>query len=264
MRRSRASIPSRKSHSTPRSSRPTRPPTSRRRWRWRWPGAPAGGGPMIRINLLAVERAAAKKVRGGGGVTAAQRVTIGAALILLSTLVSIGWCTGRSTRGDPPRRGDRRRGDRGAAAAVRPRAGAEVRDPQSRPAAARHAHRAAPARPVGAGPPARRAQQGATGSALARDVGTARYHVHHRGTNHFAHGHLRLRVEPRGQRMVPRGRDPRQPARSDRARGSCASRSRRLRRIRMRRRRRRRQDGARRRRAAGRRRPVKGPAERHR
>ena len=47
---------------------------------------------MIRINLLAVERAAAKKVRsGGGGVTAAQRVTIGAALILLSTLVAIGW-----------------------------------------------------------------------------------------------------------------------------------------------------------------------------
>ena len=47
---------------------------------------------MIRINLLAVERAAAKKVRGGGGgVTTAQRVTIGAALILLSTLVTIGW-----------------------------------------------------------------------------------------------------------------------------------------------------------------------------
>jgi type IV pilus assembly protein PilN len=47
---------------------------------------------MIRINLLAVERAAAKKVRsGGGGVTTAQRVTIGAALILLSTLVGIGW-----------------------------------------------------------------------------------------------------------------------------------------------------------------------------
>lgn len=46
---------------------------------------------MIRINLLAVERAQAKKARGGGGVTTAQRVTIGAALILLSTLVTIGW-----------------------------------------------------------------------------------------------------------------------------------------------------------------------------
>jgi type IV pilus assembly protein PilN len=46
---------------------------------------------MIRINLLAVERAQAKKTRGGGGVTTAQRVTIGAALILLSTLVTIGW-----------------------------------------------------------------------------------------------------------------------------------------------------------------------------
>jgi type IV pilus assembly protein PilN len=46
---------------------------------------------MIRINLLAVERAQAKKTRVGGGVTTAQRVTIGAALILLSTLVTIGW-----------------------------------------------------------------------------------------------------------------------------------------------------------------------------
>jgi len=46
---------------------------------------------MIRINLLAVERTA-KKVPGVGvGVTAAQRVTIGAALILLSTLVTVGW-----------------------------------------------------------------------------------------------------------------------------------------------------------------------------
>ena len=45
---------------------------------------------MIRINLLAVERGAVKKARGGG-VTTAQRVTIGAALILLSTLVGIGW-----------------------------------------------------------------------------------------------------------------------------------------------------------------------------
>lgn len=47
---------------------------------------------MIRINLLAVERGAPKKVRAaGGGVTTAQRVTIGAALILLTTLVTIGW-----------------------------------------------------------------------------------------------------------------------------------------------------------------------------
>jgi type IV pilus assembly protein PilN len=46
---------------------------------------------MIRINLLAVERAAGKKTRGAGGVTTAQRVTIGAALIFLSTMVAIGW-----------------------------------------------------------------------------------------------------------------------------------------------------------------------------
>ena len=47
---------------------------------------------MIRINLLAVERGAEKKTRGAGaGVTAAQRVTIGAALILLGTVVGLGW-----------------------------------------------------------------------------------------------------------------------------------------------------------------------------
>jgi len=47
---------------------------------------------MIRINLLAVERgAAASKKKARGGITAAQRVTIGAALILLSTVLIIGW-----------------------------------------------------------------------------------------------------------------------------------------------------------------------------
>jgi len=47
---------------------------------------------MIRINLLAVERgAAASKKKARAGVTPAQRVTIGAALILLATVVTIGW-----------------------------------------------------------------------------------------------------------------------------------------------------------------------------
>ena len=45
---------------------------------------------MIRINLLAVDRGPVKKARSAG-VTAAQRVTIGAALILLTTIVGIGW-----------------------------------------------------------------------------------------------------------------------------------------------------------------------------
>ena len=45
---------------------------------------------MIRINLLAVDRGVVSKKKGGG-VTAAQRVTIGAALILLATLVTVGW-----------------------------------------------------------------------------------------------------------------------------------------------------------------------------
>ncbi len=47
---------------------------------------------MIRINLLTTDRGGvAKKKRTGGGVTAAQRVTIGAALILISTVVGVGW-----------------------------------------------------------------------------------------------------------------------------------------------------------------------------
>jgi type IV pilus assembly protein PilN len=47
---------------------------------------------MIRINLLAVDRGPVKKAASRTpGVSAAQRVTIGAALILLSTILAIGW-----------------------------------------------------------------------------------------------------------------------------------------------------------------------------
>ena len=51
---------------------------------------------MIRINLLAVERERPKRARaaatgGGAAISAAQRVTIGAALILLATVLVIGW-----------------------------------------------------------------------------------------------------------------------------------------------------------------------------
>ncbi|HEX9365233.1 MAG TPA: PilN domain-containing protein [Vicinamibacterales bacterium] len=46
---------------------------------------------MIRINLLAVDRGTAKKTRGAAVVTSAQRVTIAAALILLSTIATVGW-----------------------------------------------------------------------------------------------------------------------------------------------------------------------------
>ena len=46
---------------------------------------------MIRINLLAVERGPVAKKKATPAVTAAQRVTIGAALILLSTIVGVGW-----------------------------------------------------------------------------------------------------------------------------------------------------------------------------
>jgi len=48
---------------------------------------------MIRINLLAVDRGPAKKVAAvrAPSVTAAQRVTAGAALILLATVMTVGW-----------------------------------------------------------------------------------------------------------------------------------------------------------------------------
>ena len=48
---------------------------------------------MIRINLLATDRGGGtKKKKGvGGGVSSAQRVTIGAALILVSTVAFVGW-----------------------------------------------------------------------------------------------------------------------------------------------------------------------------
>ena len=51
---------------------------------------------MIRINLLAVDRAGVggktkKAAAASPGVTTAQRVTIAAALILLSTVVGVGW-----------------------------------------------------------------------------------------------------------------------------------------------------------------------------
>jgi type IV pilus assembly protein PilN len=48
---------------------------------------------VIRINLLAVDRGPVKKTRAVGtpGVTSAQRVTIGAALILIATVLTVGW-----------------------------------------------------------------------------------------------------------------------------------------------------------------------------
>jgi type IV pilus assembly protein PilN len=48
---------------------------------------------MIRINLLAVDRATGgkKKSAAAAGVTTAQRLTIGAALILISTIVYVGY-----------------------------------------------------------------------------------------------------------------------------------------------------------------------------
>jgi type IV pilus assembly protein PilN len=46
---------------------------------------------MIRINLLSVERHRAKKSRGGAVISAAHRVTVGASVILVITVLGIGW-----------------------------------------------------------------------------------------------------------------------------------------------------------------------------
>jgi type IV pilus assembly protein PilN len=57
---------------------------------------------MIRINLLAVDRGGtSKKAARAPGITAGQRVTIGAALILLATVFTVGWWFwSLRTRGD--------------------------------------------------------------------------------------------------------------------------------------------------------------------
>lgn len=46
---------------------------------------------MIRINLLAVDRSPVKKAARTPGIAAAHRVAIGAALILIATIVTVGW-----------------------------------------------------------------------------------------------------------------------------------------------------------------------------
>jgi type IV pilus assembly protein PilN len=46
---------------------------------------------MIRINLLAVDRGAGVTKKRGAGITTGQRVTVAAALILVSTVALVGW-----------------------------------------------------------------------------------------------------------------------------------------------------------------------------
>ena len=91
----------------------------------RRPRPAKGGGPMIRINLLAVERERARK---RVFIPAAHRVTIGASLILLGTALLIGWWfwslrqqSARAGRGAGARR------SRDPADPLGARAGAEVR-----------------------------------------------------------------------------------------------------------------------------------------
>ena len=110
------------------------------------PRAAAGGGPMIRINLLAVERGAAQA--RAALIPAAHRVTIGASLILLGTAL-VGRLVVLVAAPDlaAARRRHRPRRNRDAAAALGAGAGAEVRGPQGAAPAAGHADRAAAPRP---------------------------------------------------------------------------------------------------------------------
>ena len=87
-------------------------------------------------------------------------MTIGASLILIATVLGIGWWFMSLRQQSAQLDRDIARAEAEAAAAPSgARAGAEVRGAQGAAHAARHAHRAASPRPVGAGPRARRSQQ---------------------------------------------------------------------------------------------------------
>ena len=232
------------------------------------PGAAAGGRPMIRINLLAVERGAAKKTAAPAASPAAQRVTIGAgadsrwstvARHRLVVLVAAQHVDIRLDEDIAARR------DRGAAAAIGAGAGPEVRDPQGAAAAARHADRAAAPRPDGPVHVLDEISKAHARSPLAGPTDAARRGLHASTADDVADGAVGLRRQSRDEPLVQEaGRDPRQPGRSDRRDGDMVrfaikATSRRTRR---RRRRRRRRDAARRRRAsrAGRRSKVRSDA----
>ena len=176
---------------------------------------------MIRINLLAVERGPVEE-EGRPGVTAAQRVTIGAALILLSTIVASAGGTGRCTpRGGSARRGDRRGRDRGqqlrSVLAQVQKFETRKAPLQQRVTLIEQLRRGQ----SGAGARARRNQQGAARSAVAGLDGPARRGLHDGRAHDVAH-----RRSPTSsptceasQLVQAAGRDPRQPGRSDAAAG---------------------------------------------
>ena len=122
---------------------------------------------MIRINLLAVERAADQEGRGVV-IPPAHRVTIGASLILIATVLGIGWWFCRCAQ--PSAQLDEDIADGRDRDAQLRSVLAQVQKFEARKAqlhAARHAHRAAAARPVGAGARPRRDQQEPARSAVA-------------------------------------------------------------------------------------------------
>ena len=105
------------------------------------PRAAAGGRPMIRINLLAVDRERTKRgaADSRGSARHDRRQPDPHCHGRSASAGGSGRCTGL----DPRRRGPREGRARDAAAAVGAGAGAEVRGQQGAAPAARHAHRAA-------------------------------------------------------------------------------------------------------------------------
>ena len=173
-------------------------------------GSATGGGPMIRINLLAVER---ERTRKRVLIPPAHRVTIGATVILLGTALLIGWwfwsLRQESTRVDEElaRAETETRQIRSVLEQVR------KFESQQRPAAAaRHADRAAAQGPVRAGPPARRDQQEPARSPVAERADADRQRLHDQRRDRLADRRLGLRGEPGSDEVVQEaGRDRRQP-----------------------------------------------------
>ena len=165
--------------STRRSSRWNRRPTSRRRRRSRSASRSAGWA-TDDPHQSPRGRSGAHQARGAL-IPAAHRVTIAASLILIGTALFVGWWFWSLRPGvGPARRGHRQGRARDAAAAIGPRAGAEVRGAQGAASAARHAHRAAAPRPERPRAHARRNQQGRPRAAVAHRLDAEGRRLHAR------------------------------------------------------------------------------------
>ena len=109
------------------------------------PRAAPGGGPMIRVNLIAGERRAAKA--RGRSLEIGQKVTLAGTALLVVTALGVGWRYWSIWQAEAQRRHRHRRGEARRGAPRRgPQAGRRVRGAARRAAAARGAHRRTAAR----------------------------------------------------------------------------------------------------------------------